>query len=48
MKPNFTLSLSFSGIQLLHRQNGAWGRVGDVDLSTDDLTRDLSALLDKA
>ena len=45
MRPNFTLSLSFSGIQLLHRQGSGWGRVGDVDLSTEDLAGDLAALL---
>ncbi|MEP5154190.1 hypothetical protein [Planktotalea sp.] len=48
MRPNFTLSLSFSGIQLLHRQANGWGRVGDVDLSTEDLAGDLTALRAKA
>ncbi len=48
MRPNFTLSLSFSGIQLLHRQGASWGLIGDVDLSTEDLSGDLAALLDKA
>lgn len=48
MKPNFALSLSFSGIQLLLRQDNGWGRVGDVDLGTADLSGDLAALRSKA
>ncbi|WP_439144023.1 hypothetical protein [Planktotalea sp.] len=48
MRPNFALSLSFSGIQLLQRQESGWGRVGDVDISSADLTGELVALRDKA
>lgn len=48
MRPNFALSLSFSGIQLLQRQAAGWGRVGDVDISSADLTSELAALRDKA
>ncbi len=48
MRPNFALSLSFSGIQLLQRQATGWGRVGDVDVTSADLNTDLAALLDKA
>ena len=48
MRPNFALSLSFSGIQLLQRQENGWGRVGDVDIGSADLSGDLSALLSKA
>lgn len=48
MKPNFALSLSFSGIQLLQRQGAGWGRVGEVELTSTDLTGDLAALRAKA
>ena len=54
MKPNFALSLSFEGIRLLHRAAGGWRRVGDVAVTSDDLTADLTNLrtdaerLDKA
>lgn len=48
MRPNFALSLSYSGIQLLQRQAARWGRVGDVDIGSADLAVDLAALKDKA
>lgn len=48
MKPNFALSLSFEGIQLLLRQNEGWARVGEVDLATSDLAGDLTVLRDTA
>jgi hypothetical protein len=48
MKPNFALSLSFEGIQLLLRQNDGWARVGEVDLTTTDLSGDLSVLRETA
>ena len=48
MRPNFALSLSFSGIQLLQQQENGWGRVGDVDIGSADLTGDLAALRAKA
>jgi hypothetical protein len=48
MRPNFALSLSYSGIQLLQRQAAGWGRVGDVDIGSADLAGDLAALKDKA
>ena len=48
MRPNFALSLSFSGIQLLHQQENGWGRVGDVDIGAADLTGDLAALRARA
>lgn len=44
MKPNFTLSLSFEGIRLLHRAAGGWRIVGDVAVDSDDLAGELSVL----
>lgn len=44
MKPNFALSLSFDGIQLLHRAAGGWREVGAVPLATDDLAGELAVL----
>jgi len=48
MRPNFALSLSFSGIQLLQQQENGWCRVGDVDIGSADLAGDLAALRAKA
>ena len=48
MKPNFALSLSFDGIQLLHRAAGGWRIVGKVDPQRDDLTEKLSELRETA
>ena len=44
MKPDFALSLSFVGIRLLHRAAGGWHMVGDVSVSSADLSGDLAAL----
>ncbi|MEQ6248458.1 hypothetical protein ABMC89_06170 [Sulfitobacter sp. HNIBRBA3233] len=44
MKPNFALSLSFEGIQLLHRAAGGWREVGEVSVSSDDLAAELAVL----
>ena len=44
MKPNFALSLSFEGIRLLHRAAGGWRRVGEVPVTSADLTGDLTTL----
>ena len=40
----FALSLSFEGIDLLHRGAGGWRIVGEVPLHTLDLTEELAAL----
>lgn len=48
MKPNFALSLSFDGIQLLHRATGGWRLVGEVALDAKDLKGALSKLKQKA
>jgi hypothetical protein len=48
MKPNFALSLSFEGIQLLHRGAGGWRLVGEVALHEEDLTGELAKLRDAA
>lgn len=48
MRPNFALSLSFSGIQLLQRQDKGWGLVGDVDIGSTDLTSELTTLRSNA
>ena len=40
----FALSLSFEGIDLLHRGAGGWRNVGEVPLHTLDLTSELAAL----
>ena len=44
MKPNFALTLSFDGIGLLHRAAAGWHMVGEVPLSTDDLSGALAVL----
>ncbi|MFD2738453.1 hypothetical protein ACFSUD_02620 [Sulfitobacter aestuarii] len=44
MKPNFALSLSFDGIQLLHRALGGWRVVGEVALDAADLDAELATL----
>ena len=44
MKPNFALSLSFDGIRLLHRAAGGWHLVGEVPVTSPDLTGDLTGL----
>lgn len=44
MKPNFTLSLSFDGIRLLHRVSDGWRLIGEVTLDSDDLVAELSVL----
>ena len=48
MKPNFTLTLSFEGIGLLHRSQTGWARVGDVPLDLPDLTGALALLKETA
>ncbi|MBD3663677.1 hypothetical protein [Sulfitobacter aestuariivivens] len=44
MKPNFTLSLSFEGIRLLHRAAGGWRIVGEVALDATDMGAELAVL----
>lgn len=44
MTPDFTLSLSFEGIRLLHRVDGGWQSVGDVALDVPDLSGSLASL----
>ncbi|NUH64782.1 hypothetical protein HTT03_05635 [Sulfitobacter sp. S0837] len=44
MKPNFTLSLSFDGIRLLHRVADGWRLVGEVMLDSADLAAELAVL----
>ncbi|MDP5361386.1 MAG: hypothetical protein NWP79_04450, partial [Paracoccaceae bacterium] len=48
MTTNFALSLSFEGIELLHRVPRGWRRVGRADVSSETLDADLAALRDKA
>lgn len=48
MKPAFALSLSFEGICLLHRADGGWQRVGEVDPASATLPDDLAALRARA
>lgn len=48
MKPNFALLLSLDGIALLHRAAGGWRRVGSVRPDAPDLSRQLSAMREKA
>ncbi|WP_050930191.1 hypothetical protein [Aestuariivita boseongensis] len=48
MKPDFALSLSFEGIELLVRAAGGWRMAGRVDLKAADLKADLAALRQKA
>ncbi|MEP2506126.1 MAG: hypothetical protein ABJH85_15445 [Paracoccaceae bacterium] len=40
----FALSLSYKGIQLLHRGAGGWRLVGDLGLDASDLNAELAAL----
>lgn len=44
MKPNFTLSLAFDGIRLLHRAPDGWRLVGEVALDSADLAAELAVL----
>ncbi len=44
MKPPFALSLSFDGIQLLHRAAGGWRVVGEVSLDSAALASDLARI----
>lgn len=48
MKPNFALSLSFDGIELLHRAAGGWRVVGHANPQEADLTQELDSLRAKA
>ncbi len=48
MTPNFSLSLSFEGIRLLHRVTGGWHLVGEVALDTADLKGELAVLRQSA
>ncbi len=48
MTTNFALSLSFEGIQLLHRVTGGWRLVGEADVQADDLDAVLADLRKKA
>ena len=48
MKPPFALTLSFKGLQLLHRSAGGWRRVGAVTLDVADLDAAMSDLRQKA
>jgi len=48
MITNFALSLSFDGIELLHRVPRGWRRVGQVDVASTTLDDDLKALREKA
>ncbi len=48
MITNFALSLSFDGIELLHRVPRGWRRIGRVDVESETLDADLAALREKA
>jgi hypothetical protein len=48
MKPNFALTLSFEGIDLLHRASDGWRAVGTAQFDAEDLAAALSALRDQA
>jgi len=48
MITNFALSLSFDGIELLHRVPRGWRRVGQVNVASPTLDDDLGALREKA
>ncbi|MFA8442330.1 MAG: hypothetical protein ACEPO0_10710 [Yoonia sp.] len=48
MITNFALSLSSSGLELLHRVPRGWRRVGHVDIASKTLDDDLKALREKA
>lgn len=44
MKPSFALSLSSTGITLLHRAAGGWRNIGTVDFDSADMDADLAEL----
>jgi hypothetical protein len=48
MTINFALSLSFDGIELLHRVQSGWRRIGRVDLASKTFDADLTELRQKA
>ncbi|MCG3267237.1 hypothetical protein [Yoonia sp. I 8.24] len=48
MTTNFALSLSFEGIELLHRAKRGWNRVGTVPVDDSDLDKTLAELRAKA
>ncbi len=48
MITNFALSLSFEGIELLHRVQRGWRRIGRADVASDTLEADLADLRKKA
>ena len=48
MKPNFALSLSFQGLSLLHRVDGGWKLIGEVDLDDPHLTARLEEMRETA
>ena len=48
MITNFALSLSFQGIEMLHRVQHGWKRVGTADVEADDLDAQLADLRRKA
>lgn len=48
MITNFALSLSFQGIEMLHRVQHGWKRVGTADVEADDLDAQLADLRQKA
>mgnify|MGYP001126697007 CR=1 FL=1 len=48
MITNFALSLSFDGIELLHRVPRGWRRVGQADVASTTLDDDLKELREKA
>ncbi len=48
MTAEFALSLSFDGIDLLHRAPGGWRGLGRVDIASPTLDADLAALRDEA
>ena len=48
MITNFALSLSFEGIELLHRVPRGWRRIGRADVTSDTLDQELTNLREKA
>jgi hypothetical protein len=48
MTINFALSLSFEGIELLHRVQSGWRRIGRVDFASNTFDADLTELRQKA
>lgn len=48
MITNFALSLSFEGIELLHRVQRGWRRIGRADVASETLEADLADLRKKA